>query len=504
MIFSSVNTKYKSLMGGLICGQEFEICIYLDKNVNAQEVYFSYVISNDWDKKKLLKMKKIGIFGEKVKYVIKMHFDIPHVYYYYFMIIKKDGDVCYVTKDITNPNFIKRFYGKITYNDYHKFVLNVIDKEVYLINHLFKNKVAFSLFSKSLIESKDIFEKLKKLGITVIFLNPTLFFENGVSKEQILIDLILMKNEKLNIFLEKAVKNKINIILDLHLFDYYDLQNINSYFDFVKEIIILYYNLGICGIKLDNVLNIENNMIIDLKKYLNHIDKNLILLCDIEDFVVSYVYNGENKELFIGDKFDSVINHPYKDGISSYIINNNYNLLEYNLMNIFELYNEYHINLLFNFLSNNNDSIIKKIIENYCDIKNIEELNKENINQKVIFLLNVAYSILYILPGIPSITTNEIVFFERLGISNILVKLGDIKNRYDMLIDAKFKFLKMENNLIGLERYNNSEKMLCLINNSSKNMVIDYDGYSVIYNTNGSTNYELYPYSMIIMYKDRL
>ena len=39
------------------------------------------------------------------------------------------------------------------------------------------------------------------------------------------------------------------------------------------------------------------------------------------------------------------------------------NLLEYNLMNIFELYNEYHINLLFNFLSNNNDSIIKKIIE---------------------------------------------------------------------------------------------------------------------------------------------
>ena len=87
MIFSSVNTKYKSLMGGLICGQEFEICIYLDKSVNAQEVYFSYVISNDWDKKKLLKMKKKGIFGEKVKYVIKMHFDIPHVYYYYFMII---------------------------------------------------------------------------------------------------------------------------------------------------------------------------------------------------------------------------------------------------------------------------------------------------------------------------------------------------------------------------------------------------------------------------------
>ena len=111
---------------------------------------------------------------------------------------------------------------------------------------------------------------------------------------------------------------------------------------------------------------------------------------------------------------------------------------------------------------------------------------------------------MYILPGIPSITTNEIVFFERLGISNILVKLGDIKNHYDMLIDAKFKFLKMENNLIGLERYNDSEKMLCLINNSSKNMVIDYDGYSVIYNTNGSTNYELYPYSMIIMYKDRL
>lgn len=304
---------------------------------------------------------------------------------------------------------------------------------------------------KGIIKKLDY---LKKLGISVIYLNP--IFESRSNHKYDtsnykIIDPMFGDDEVFQELVNKAKKQEISIILDgvfshtgadsiyfnkynnynevgayqskesayysWYTFNKYpdkyecwwnvdDLPNVNemneSYLNYIikdrDSVINHWLEKGVKGFRLDVADELPDEFICTLKNACRAKDNQSVLIGEVWEDASNKISYGKQREYFLGCELDSVTNYPLREILFSFISNKiNAELVHKKLLSLYENYPCESFYSLVNLLGSHDVERIWTMMTNYA--KDIDQATYEN----TLKLLKLVTLIQFTMPGVPLI-----------------------------------------------------------------------------------------------------
>ena len=278
----------------------------------------------------------------------------------------------------------------------------------------------------------------------------------------------------------------------------------SSFVDFITGcdgVISHYMKMGIKGVRLDVVDELNDNFVRKINSAIKQNDPNAITIGEVWEDASSKVSYGVRKSYFDGSELDSVMNYPLKNAIIDFLSHSRLEHLVYFLREELNNFPKKVLDSLMNVLSTHD---APRLISVFSGV-DFNTLTKHEMSQismtrseyfKTRSLLKMAYMMTYTLPGIPSLYYGDEIGMEG-GKDPFCRKPMDWDNGDKELL-SYFKMLgEMRKELLPLEvftsgiyeeelfkgnvfiynRHNDKAKVIVIVNNS------DYEYY---YNINNA------------------
>ncbi len=280
----------------------------------------------------------------------------------------------------------------------------------------------------------------------------------------------------------------------------------SSFVDFIsgdKGVISHYMDMGIKGLRLDVVDELDSDFVRKINARIKNKDNNAITIGEVWEDATSKISYGKRRTYFDGYELDSVMNYPLRRAIIDYLLHGRLEHLVYLLREEVNNYSPNVLNNLMNLLSSHDVPRINSALSGVnfdslskSEMKNIEMTKSEYYKARS--LVRMAYLMVYTLPGIPSLYYGDEVGMEGgrdpfnrrfmkwnpdqdpdLDLLSYFKSLGEMRNNLlplEVLVSGNYKEEYFKDNVFIYNRFNDKAKIIIIINNS------DYEYYYEISN----------------------
>jgi len=266
-------------------------------------------------------------------------------------------------------------------------------------------------------------------------------------------------------------------------------QDSKDYLDFISGpngVIEKWLRLGAKGFRLDVIDELNNNIVESISNAVKRVDDENILIGEVWEDASNKIAYGIRKEYFNGKQLDSVMNYPFKEAIISYLRYNTWGKLKNVIRYIINNYPKHVLDSLMNILSTHDTMRIL----NYFAYVDGEKLSKdEQASYKMSSMefdeatqkLKLASLLQFTLPGVPCIFYGDEAGIQGFKdpfcrrtypwndvnktISDWYKKITQIR-KMSVFIDGSYKEYIINQEIFSFKRYNNSEVILVVVNNS--------------------------------------
>ncbi|NLC79256.1 MAG: glycoside hydrolase family 13 protein [Ruminococcaceae bacterium] len=184
-----------------------------------------------------------------------------------------------------------------------------------------------------------------------------------------------------------------------------------SYADFIcgkGGVLDLWFSLGASGVRLDVADELPDEFIRKIRETVKRNGKDLMLLGEVwEDASKKYSY-GEQRGFLYGDELDSVMNYPFCNAVLEFIRTANAEEFAERIMTIYENYPKVMLDNMMNLLTTHDvERAINRLV--FGKLEHLDKLTLSEINMQTdeylrgVEMVKLAYALLYALPGIPSV-----------------------------------------------------------------------------------------------------
>lgn len=323
------------------------------------------------------------IFGKNEEDGTVKEFSYDYVNRYQLTVHKKLNVPSWYKEGIMYNIFVDRFRngnknGKVSNPKKNSFIYSSwYDEPMYIKDDLGK-VLRWDFFGGNLKGIIEKLEYLKKLGVSIIYLNPIFLARSNhkydtanykeidpmFGNEKILKELIKKANEKgINIILDGVFShtgadsiyfNKFNTFDEVgayqseksKYFSWYkfknypndyecwwgidDLPNVDENNESYKNYIIhdkdsvlnKWISFGIKGFRLDVADELPTQFIKEFKKKLKECDTDSVLVGEVWEDASNKISYGETRTYFLGEQLDSVMGYPFRDNIVDFFKKN--------------------------------------------------------------------------------------------------------------------------------------------------------------------------------------
>ena len=271
----------------------------------------------------------------------------------------------------------------------------------------------------------------------------------------------------------------------------------NKYFiDYIcgKEgVLEKYLTMGIGGIRLDVADELSDVFIEKFRSKLKSENSEAVLIGEVWEDASNKIAYGKRRRYFRGYQLDSVMDYPLREGILKYLLNGDAECLAEICNQLQNNYPEFVFNSLMNFLSTHDTERIlsllckdgirnmsnKELATYRCDSENFKKAKER---------LKVGFTLLFTLPGVPSI-----FYGDEAGIEGghdpfnrrtfpwgkeddelvkYVEKLARIRSEASVFADGSFSICEASNGVFCFKRRYNNELYIICANMSENNQKI--------------------------------
>lgn len=255
-------------------------------------------------------------------------------------------------------------------------------------------------------------------------------------------------------------------------------------------------SLGAAGYRLDVADELPDEFLDNLNKCVKKHGKEKIIIGEVWEDASNKESYGVHRRYLIGDQLDSVMNYPFRSAIMNYVMGGSPFDFRYAIMTILENYPKPSIDVLMNSISTHDiERAINVLGGESCEGKDKDWMCNHYLSQEEYTLgrnrLKCAMAIQFFLPGVPCIYYGDEAgqqgykdpFNRRCypwgkedkELLEYTKMLSKIRRSSKVFVDGNFKFLYMDDNIMGFVRMRSYRKkgMLFFFNRSDKEQVID-------------------------------
>lgn len=256
-----------------------------------------------------------------------------------------------------------------------------------------------------------------------------------------------------------------------------------------------YAKVGIDGFRLDVADELSDDFIADIKSVLSRYNPGSVLYGEVWEDASNKIAYDKRKQYYLGRELDGVMNYPVRTGIINFIRYNSADALYYALTDIINNAPPRIRNMQMNLLgTHDTERILTTLAADPSDGRSNEYLSKKRMTEDEVKIgirrLEMAYTILATLPGIPSIFYGDEAGlqgyhdpFNRMpypwGRENRLIldfyrKIGKIRRKSDVYKKGEFKLLHLDSQILIFERYTGKKAFITFINNSKDDVTVKF------------------------------
>ena len=264
-------------------------------------------------------------------------------------------------------------------------------------------------------------------------------------------------------------------------------------------IIDKWFKLGIDGLRLDVADELNDDFIKNIRNAVKRNKKDGFIIGEVWENAITKERNGIQRKYLLGQGLDTVMNYPFTNAILKYVRFGDYNFFKNTVNEILTQYPIEAVNSLMNSLSTHD---ISRAITTLCgdgieesnlliwDTKNDRKWQAENDYleeskyNKAKHLFKIASIIQYFLPG------NSCIYYgDEIGmygyrdpfnrkcfnwseegneLNEFFKKLGEIKNNYVFLKDAKFEIIELNDKVMVFQRIKQDEAITVIVNRTNE------------------------------------
>lgn len=259
-----------------------------------------------------------------------------------------------------------------------------------------------------------------------------------------------------------------------------------SFQDYISSkngVIDHYMKMGVDGFRLDVVDELPIIFLKKIRKAIKKVNKNGLVLGEVWEDATNKIAYEENKEYFCGDRLDSVMNYPLKDGIINYLLSKDASCLTKTVSEQLNNYPKFSLDILMNILGTHDTARILTVLGGDDINLNREESAKYTLSKDKLDLaykrLEIAVILLYTIYGNPCIYYGDergteglkdpfnrtcIDWSKRSKITNFYKKLGKIRRENEVFSGGETKILYSNGGLFSFERTLNDKKVIVITN----------------------------------------
>ncbi len=255
--------------------------------------------------------------------------------------------------------------------------------------------------------------------------------------------------------------------------------------------------LGIKGWRLDVVDELPIDWVNDIRKCVKNVNPNTLLIGEVwEDASIKMSYS-KLRPYFNGAQLDGVMNYPFKNSIIDYVMGGSLSNFVENVSKIIEHYPKQSLDSCMTLLGTHDTPRIINVLSGITAATKAErqQIILSDIDLELAYLrLNLASSLQYFLPGVPSVYYGDEVglegyedplnrrFFPWDNINKVLLKhyriLGAMRTDNKDVMIAGIEFVQ-HSELLIIKRKSEKREILLVCNATKSNSVFTNDKKNV-------------------------
>ena len=268
-----------------------------------------------------------------------------------------------------------------------------------------------------------------------------------------------------------------------------------KYFVGKGGVIEKYARMGIDGFRLDVADELSDDFISQIKKKLNHYNKESVLYGEVWEDASNKIAYDVRKKYYLGSELDGVMNYPVRKGIIDFLTVQDPSALIYALTDVINNAPARISNMQMNLLGTHDTERILTVLggersegrsNEYLSKKKMNDLERGTAKRR----LRMAYTILATVPGIPAIFYGDEAGlegyhdpFNRMpypwgredyNLIGYYKRIGQIRRKNDVYKEGEFKLLYVDANTLAFERFDDEHAFITFVNNSSQNKKVEF------------------------------
>ena len=270
-----------------------------------------------------------------------------------------------------------------------------------------------------------------------------------------------------------------------------------------------FLKLGVFGVRLDVVDEITDKFVKKIEKKVHEFGKDNVVMGEVWDDASTKIAYSARRKYFANNELNSVMNYPIKESVLQYVFSGNSTNLESTIRMLENNYPKIVRDNLMNFLTTHDTRRVFSEILRVCD--NNEETAKN--------LYKIATSLIFTLPGVPSIfygdeygmkdnDESSRACFDWEAYKNEIydwfLKLTKVR-KFKVLKDGEMNILYSANGKFVFERFSDAERMIVAVNMTDSSFDLNLNGEFVSFLTGEMLNYKkLHKYDFEILIEQKL
>ena len=291
-----------------------------------------------------------------------------------------------------------------------------------------------------------------------------------------------------------------------------------SYLDYIlrddDSVVKLWLERGASGWRLDVADELPSEFLKILRQAVKAKDSDAIIIGEVWEDASNKESYSVKREYLLGRELDTVMNYPFKDNVIAFMLGHiNAETFNDRMMSIFENYPRDCAFALMNLVGGHDVARIKSVLGEMYDDPNVSKLDKQHWKltpeaselatkrQKLVALLQMTFV------GVPCIYYGDEIGMQGLSdplnrgcftwanIDNELLdwyqKLTKLRAKREVLRTGEYKIMCTNGGIIAFLRFNDKEKLLCVVNRDNIEREFEIDGEILKIKPFGGNIYEL-------------